>query len=67
MRFPWRNKDKDGESADALRDAEKNLRAVQRRGKEVTSVAKALREMRERNHFAEQMEEIIVRRRGQLR
>ena len=67
MWFPWRSKGKDGESEKALREAQKNLRQVQRRGKEVTRVADALRELRERNHFAEQMEEIIVRRRGQLR
>ena len=67
MRFRWRSKDKDGESGKALQDAQKNLRAVQKRGREVTSVANALRELREKNHFAEQMEEIIVRRRGQLR
>lgn len=67
MRFPWRSKGKDGDSEAALRDAQKNLRKVEKRGSEVTSVANALRELRERNHFAEQMEEIIVRRRGQLR
>jgi len=67
MRFRWRSKENDGESAKALRDAERNKRKVEMRGKEVTKVVEALRELRERNHFAEQMEAIIVRRRGQLR
>jgi hypothetical protein len=62
MWFRWRGKEKDGESAEALRDARMNLRKVERRGKEVTQVAKALRDLRERNHFAEQVEEIFISR-----
>lgn len=45
----------------ALEEAKKNLHEVQKRGKEVSAISNALREMRERNHFSEQMEEIFVR------
>lgn len=52
------------EAAKALLDARQNLREVRRRSTEVSKVAQALKDIRERNHFAEQMEEILVRRRG---
>lgn len=45
----------------ALDEAREKLKEVKKRGKEVSAVSNALREIRERNHFAEQMEEIIVR------
>ncbi len=67
MWFRWRNRKTDGESEKALREAEKAGRAVNRRGREVSEIAEALKEFRERNHFAEQLEAIIIRRRGQLR
>lgn len=44
----------------ALEEATKNLHEVQKRGKEVSAISNALKEMRERNHFSEQMEEIFV-------
>lgn len=47
------------ESEAALEDAKKNLRKVQNRGCEVSSVANALKEMREKNHFAEALEAIM--------
>jgi len=47
------------ESEEALRDANINLRRVRSRDKEVREVAGALREIRERNHFAEQLQEIL--------
>jgi hypothetical protein len=49
------------EAQKALDEAKKNLKQVQERGSEVSRISNALREMRERNHFSEQMEEIIVR------
>jgi len=49
-----------GEDAEkALKDASANLRRVKARSPEVSEVAKKLREMRERNHFAEQLQVII--------
>lgn len=53
------------ESEAALRESSKRLREARDRGKEVTDIADALRQIRERNHFAEQLEDIIMRRRGQ--
>lgn len=50
------------ESEEALEDAKKNLCEVQKRGTEVSNVANALKDIRERNHFAEQMEALITRR-----
>lgn len=66
MWFLWRNNKSNGDSEAALKDARKNVREVRERDQEVTKVVKALRDIRERNHFAEQMEEII-RRRGSFR
>ena len=64
----WRNKDREGEvrAKQALRDAERSLRDIENRGPEVTQVAKALRDFRERNHFAEGLEAIIFQQRGPL-
>lgn len=45
----------------ALEEAHESLRKVQKRSKEVSAISNALKEMRERNHFSEQMEEIFVR------
>lgn len=55
----FRRSDSAEEAKYALADAKRNLRKVQARGSEVTRVANALREIRERNHFAEQLEAII--------
>ena len=55
------------ESEEALKDATKNLCEVQKRQPEVTKIANALKEFRERNHFAEQLEEIVLRQKGHLR
>lgn len=66
MWFPWRGKPvKDVEAA--LRDANRGLRHAKNQSEEVSSLADSLREFRERNHFAEQLEEMIIRRRGQTR
>lgn len=61
MLFRRRNKESAEKAQKALEDAKKNLREVQQRGTEVSAISNALREIRERNHFAEQMEEIFVR------
>jgi hypothetical protein len=52
------------EASEALRDARRGLHEVKQRSKEVSDVAEALRQIRERNHFAEQLEAIIVRNGG---
>jgi predicted ATPase with chaperone activity len=49
-----------GEDADkALKEAEENLRIVQERNNEVTKIAKDLSDLRKKNHFAEQLEELL--------
>jgi hypothetical protein len=58
MRFR-RNKPKT-DAEKALEDAQKNLSEVQERGPEVSTVANALKDFRERNHIMEQFEEIFV-------
>lgn len=68
MWLPWvRTKKPKGDSEAALRDAEQNLSKVKKQGEEVSSIVDTLREFRERNHFAEQLEDMIIRRRGQTR
>lgn len=63
MWFLRRHQSNHGADADkAIQDAQTNLKRVERRGSEVSKVSDALREIRERNHFAEQMEDIILRR-----
>lgn len=47
------------DSKKALADAEERLREVKARDPEVREVAEALRGWRERNHFAERLEEIM--------
>lgn len=49
----------DDDATKALLDAEKNLEQVQKRSREVSDVAGALREIRKKNHFAEALEEIL--------
>lgn len=55
----FRRSDSSEEAKKALADAKHNLRKVQARSSEVSRVANALKEIRERNHFAEQLEAII--------
>lgn len=43
----------------AVQEATKNLHEVKSRKEEVHEVSEALRTIRERNHFAEQLEEIL--------
>ncbi len=65
--FGRRRNDSPDDSKEALKDAKRQVRKAERRTEEVTEVVDALRELRERNHFADAMEEIIVRRRRDLR
>lgn len=58
MRFLKRSPDPK-ESKDALEEATENLRRAKARSPEVREVASKLRLMRERNHFAEQLQVIM--------
>lgn len=62
----FRRHKKSEEAQKALDEATKSLCEVKKRGFEVSKISNALKELNERNHFAEQMEEIIVRARGTL-
>lgn len=55
-----------GEAKQALAEAEEALREIQERGEAVSTIATDARNIRERNHFAEQIEELIIRRRKPL-
>lgn len=60
MRWFRKRENKSGEAAkEALADAQENLRAIRKRGEEVTAVSEALKHIRETNHFVEHMEEIL--------
>jgi hypothetical protein len=62
MRFRRRGKDKEDPADKALREARDKVKEIEERGEEVTALAESLKHMRERNHFAEQLEELIRRR-----
>lgn len=47
------------ESTQAILDATSTLRRTQERGPEVSRVSNALRDIRKRNHFAEQLQTIM--------
>lgn len=59
--FPKRDKKKLKDSQQAILDATKSLREVRSRDDEVHQVSGALRNIRERNHFAEQLQVIMER------
>jgi hypothetical protein len=58
--MPWKRK-KNGSvrSQQAILDANKSLERVQARDPEVHAVSRALKTIRERNHFAEQLRTIM--------
>jgi hypothetical protein len=57
-----RRSESSDEATAAVKDAQKHLNRVRKRDQEVSDLSDSLREVRQRNHFAEQMEEIIIRR-----
>jgi hypothetical protein len=59
--FPRRDKQKAKDSQQAILDATKSLREVRERDDEVHQISGALRTIRERNHFAEQLQVIMER------
>jgi hypothetical protein len=68
--WPFRRKSEEDNAARseaALEDAERNLEEVKKRNPAVKEVSSALREFRNKNHISQQIEEIILVRRGQLR
>ena len=65
MWFLHRRPNRSGEEAKAaLEEAKKTLLEVQERSEEVTTIANDLKLIRERNHFAEHLEELLYRQRG---
>lgn len=61
MWFLRRQGNKSGDEArEALENAEKKLDEVKSRGEEVTDISKSLKRLRERNHFSEKLEELIL-------
>lgn len=54
-----RRENKTGEAAKALRDTRRHLRVIRAQAAEVEEVSNALKEIREQNHFAEAIEEIL--------
>lgn len=67
MWFLHRRRSKSGEEAkEALAEAEQALQEVKARGEVISTMAADARNIRERNHFAEQLEDIIVIRRRPL-
>lgn len=62
MWFHRRNqREKTIESQQAILDATKKLREVKARDEEVHQISGALRNIRERNHFSEQLKVIMER------
>ena len=60
MKWPWARKSRvDPEAQKALADASKNLNDARKRWPEVLAVSDSLRELRERNRFAESIELIM--------
>jgi hypothetical protein len=64
MWFRRRDNDNGEESQKAVEDAEVHLNRIKSRSQEITRVAEALRELRQQNHFAEELEQIVLRGRG---
>jgi hypothetical protein len=60
------NYNAESQSQEALDDAESNLSEIKKRSFEVRQISNALKDIRERNHFAEQFEEILLRNGGSL-
>jgi len=60
--FRRRNKELD-DSEMALKEAEKRVSETHQQGHEVYKVTESLKNITDRNHFAEQLEQIILRRR----
>lgn len=59
MWFRKSRKDEDEESLKALEEAKEHLRDVSSRTDEVYSLAASLRNLRERNHFAETVVDLM--------
>jgi hypothetical protein len=57
MWFP--KKAKEDKSLDALNESIEKLQKTELRTAEVTEISTALRDLRERNHFAEQLQSIM--------
>ncbi len=68
MWFLHRPGNKSGDEAKkALEEAQQKLQEVQERGPEVTALSSAIKDIRERNHFIEKLQELILQNRGSHR
>lgn len=67
--WPFRRaKNKNGESAKkAVREAEQHVVEAHEGTPEIRQISSDLRELRYQNHFAQQLQEIIIQRRGTAR
>ena len=64
----WFRSDKAKKEAEqALEESKQKLKEIRERGPEVTALSNAFREFREKNHIAEQLEEILLRKGGSFR
>lgn len=59
MRLPWQKPKGSAKSQQAVLDATRSLEEIRSRNPEVHAVSKALRKIREQNHFAEQLQSIM--------
>lgn len=60
MRHLRRNRSTTEDAKKALDEARRNVKRVKQRSEEVSEVAGALKNIRERNHFADQLLELMV-------
>lgn len=61
-----RGSSKSEEATKALEEAKKALEKVQKRSEIVSTIANESKDIREQNHFAEQLEELFTNRRRPL-
>lgn len=59
MTWPWRRKPRPTEGEEARKEATRNLAAADARWPEVLRVSRSLRDYRERNHIAEQLQNLF--------
>lgn len=59
MKWPWSRSREETGGAEARAQAEERLAEARERWPEVNRVSKSLRDLRERNHFAEQIQHIF--------
>jgi hypothetical protein len=58
--MPRFKRSNEGDSEKAIQQAEKHLEEIKSRADEVTEVVRSMRVLRERNHFAERLQALII-------